>query len=108
MSMDWFEEEKKKLRRIERVCIYIFIKGRMPLTCGVDEGRVELLGEQRVGHVPEELLQQSGHVVNAGLLVQLDGDAAVELVAQLQPGQKEERREEEGDSETYSTHSNAQ
>ena len=70
-------------------------KEKMKLTCGVDEGRVELLGEKRVGHVPEELLQQSSHVVNAVLLVQLDVDAAIELLAQLEMEEKE-------DSETSS------
>lgn len=55
-------------------------------TRGVDEGRVELLGQQGVGHVPEELLQQRGHIVNAVLLIQLDVPAAVELLAQLREG----------------------
>lgn len=52
----------------------------MKPTCGVDEGRVELLGQKRVGHVPEELLQQRSHIVNAVLLVQLDVDAAIKLL----------------------------
>lgn len=68
----------------------------MKLTCGVDEGRVELLGEQRVGHVPEELLQQSRHVMDAVLLVQLDVHAAVELLPQLKEGEKEKRERGEG------------
>lgn len=58
----------------------------MKFTCGVDESCVELLGEERVGHVPEELLQQGCHIVDAVLLIQLDVDAAVELLTQLKEG----------------------
>lgn len=67
----------------------------MKLTCGVDEGCVELPGEQRVRHVPEELLQQSCHVVHAVVLVQLDVDAAVKLLTKLRSrhaGENERKR----------------
>lgn len=52
-------------------------------TCGVDEGRIEFPGQERVGHVPEELLQQRCNVMDAVLFVQLDVDTAVELLTQL-------------------------
>lgn len=55
-------------------------KRKIEPTCGVNEGRVELLGEKGVRHVPEELLQQSSHVVNAVLLVQRDVNAAIKLL----------------------------
>lgn len=64
----------------------LFRKGGGKPTRGVDEGRIELLGQQGVGHVPEELLQQRGHIVNAVLLIQLDVHATVELLAQLREG----------------------
>lgn len=52
----------------------------MAPTCGVDEGCVELLGQERVRHVPEELLQQRSHIMDAVLLIQLNVDAAVKLL----------------------------
>lgn len=64
----------------------------MRFTCCVDESRVELLGEQRVRHVPEELLQQGCHIVDAVLLIQRDVDTAIKLLAQLKEGQKKKKR----------------
>lgn len=58
-------------------------KVNMMPTCGVDEGRVELLGQKRVRHVPEELLQQRSYIMNAVVLVQLDVNAAIKLFTQL-------------------------
>lgn len=55
-------------------------KRTMELTCGVYEGSVELLGEQRVRHVPEELLQESSHIMNAVFFVQLDFDTTIKLL----------------------------
>lgn len=65
-------------------------RNMMP-TCGVDKGRVELLGQKRVGHVPEELLQQRSYIVNAVVLVQLDVDATIELFTQLKRSSHKEK-----------------
>lgn len=55
-------------------------KGITELTCGVYEGGVELFGEQRVRHVPQELFQQCCHVMDAVFLIHLDVNAAVKLL----------------------------
>lgn len=52
----------------------------MKRTCGVDEGCVEFLGQKRVRHVPEELLQQCSHIMNAVLFVQLNVNATIKLL----------------------------
>lgn len=59
-----------------RVCVHV-------LTIGVQEGRVELSGQQRIGHVSEELFKQSGHIVNTVLLFQLDIHPHVKILPQL-------------------------
>lgn len=66
------------------------------LTCGIDEGRVELLREERVGHVPEELLEKGGHVMNAVVLVQLHVHAAIKLVTQLKENGSRGKGEQKG------------
>lgn len=84
--MDWVTEGSRRKKRIFKKKRRIKVrqrggnKGNIKPTCGVDEGRVELLGQKRVGHVPEELLQQRSHIVNAVLLIQLDVDAAIKLL----------------------------
>lgn len=52
-------------------------------TVSVQEGGVELPGQQRVRHVAQELLEQRRHVVHAVLLVQLDVHPHVEVFTQL-------------------------
>lgn len=61
-----------------RVCVCV-----CALTVGVQEGGVQLSGQQRIGHVSEELFEQGGHVVNAVVLVQLDVHPQVKILAQL-------------------------
>lgn len=68
----------------------------MRRTGGVDESCVELLGEERVGHVPEELLQQSRHIVDAVLLIQRDVNATVKFLTQLKDKKKRWPRRERG------------
>lgn len=53
------------------------------LTVGVQEGGVQLSGQQRIRHVSEELFEQRRHVMDAVLLVQLDVHAHVEVLHQL-------------------------
>lgn len=53
------------------------------LTVGVQEGRVELSGQQRIGHVSEELFEQRCHIMDAVLLVQLDVHPYIEVLSQL-------------------------
>lgn len=88
--MEWRNRRKKYKEKVE---LRSSREGKqmMKFTCGVDEGRVELLGEEGVRHVPEELLQQGRHVVDAMLLIQLDVNAAIKLLTQLKDGQKEAR-----------------
>lgn len=56
---------------------------RVLLTRCVDEGRVELSCQQRVGKVSEELLQQSSYVMDAVLLVQVYVPPLVQLLVKL-------------------------
>lgn len=53
------------------------------LTVGVQEGGVQLSGQQRIRHVSEELFEQRRHIMDAVLLVQLDVHAHVEVLHQL-------------------------
>lgn len=53
------------------------------LTVGVQEGGVELSGQQGIRHVSEELFEQSRHVMDAVLLVQLDVGPHVKVIPQL-------------------------
>lgn len=53
-------------------------------TESVDECCVELPGEKGVRHVPEELLQQGCHIVNAVLLFQTDINPTVKFLTQLE------------------------
>ena len=54
-----------------------------PLTAGGDERQVEVPGEERLGQVSEELLQQGAHVVRVVLLRQLHLLARVKFLPQL-------------------------
>lgn len=49
-------------------------------TEGIDESCVQLPGEQGVWHVPQELLQQGSHIMDAVLLLQGDINPTVKLL----------------------------
>ena len=49
-------------------------------TESIDESCVQLPGEKGVRHVPQELLQQGGHIMNAVLFLQGDVDPAVKFL----------------------------
>lgn len=53
------------------------------LTVGVQEGGVQLSGQQRIRYVSEEFFEQSSHIVNAVLLIQLDVQPHVKILPQL-------------------------
>lgn len=53
------------------------------LTVGVQEGRIELSGQQGVRHISEELFEQRRHIMDALLLIQLDVGPHVKVVPQL-------------------------
>lgn len=54
------------------------------LTESIDEGCVQLPGEKGVRHVPQELLQQGSHVMNAVLFLQGDINPTVKFLTQLE------------------------
>lgn len=62
------------------------------LTGGAQEGAVELSGNQRIRHVPQKLLQQSSHIVDALVLVQENIQSLVKLFPQLEQGRTEENK----------------
>lgn len=61
------------------VCLYVCIGGCMH-TIGMQEGGVELSGQQRIRHVPQKLFEQCCHIVDAVLLIQLDVNAHVKVL----------------------------
>lgn len=58
------------------------------LTGGVQEGRVELSGQQRIRDVSEKLFEQRCHVMDALLLIQLDVHPHVKVLKQLRSTQR--------------------
>lgn len=49
-------------------------------TESIDEGCVQLPGEKGVRHVPQELLQQGSHIMDAVLFLQRDIDPTVKFL----------------------------
>ena len=78
LSLSWEAKKRLQLWMLSECC------GKVLLTHGVDEGSVELLGEQRVRHVPQEFLQQCSHVMDTVLLIQLHVHTPIKLLPQLQ------------------------
>lgn len=49
-------------------------------TVGMQEGGVELSGQQRIRHVPQKLFEQCCHIVDTVLLIQLDVNTHVKVL----------------------------
>ena len=65
------------------LCFCPCIKVVCARTVGVQEGGVELSGQQRIRYVSEKLFEQRRHVMDAVLLIQLDVHPHVEVLPQL-------------------------
>ena len=60
----------------------------MSLTLDGQQGLVDLAGEQRLGQLPEELLEDGGHVVDAHLVSQDHINTAVKVFPELKKEQR--------------------
>lgn len=65
-------------------------------TVGMQECGIELSGQQRIRHVPQELFEKRCHIVDALLLVQLDIHPHVKVLPELVDGETQRKSQQMG------------
>ena len=72
-----------QLQRDRERRVTLILWSSLSLTLDGQQGLVDLPGQERLGQLPEELLEDGGHVVNAHLVSQDHVNPAVEVFPEL-------------------------